>query len=201
VCAARADAQVRAVLGEVMAQRRGVDTAFARVTALSPGTRANCWFLAAAAGHEGWGLMQALLRSYAWDWKDLRQRLPGLAGAWRPDAEGDLMGPGVAIDETAHLTRGDATACAAPQHARCTRKGENCVTTVFSACVTAAGQAWIHWDVYMPERWAGDLPRRQAAGDPRGLEFATNPDLAIGQLRPAHRRTPADHLRQPDQPS
>ena len=183
VCAARANAQVRAVLGEVMAQRRSVDTAFAYVAALSPGTRANCWCLAEAAGHEGWGRMQALLRSYAWDWKDLRERLPGLAAAWLPDAEGDLIGPGVAIDETAHLKRGDATACAAPQHAGCTGKVENCVTTVFSAYVTAAGQAWIDWDVYMPERWAGDLPRRQAAGIPGGLEFATKPDLAIGQLR------------------
>jgi SRSO17 transposase len=166
-----------------MAQRRSVDTAFAYVAALSPGTRANCWCLAEAAGHEGWGRMQALLRSYAWDWKDLRERLPGLAAAWLPDAEGDLIGPGVAIDETAHLKRGDATARAAPQHAGCTGKVENCVTTVFSAYVTAAGQAWIDWDVYMPERWAGDLPRRQAAGIPGGLEFATKPDLATGQLR------------------
>ena len=61
---ARADTQVRAVLGEVMAQGRSAGVAFDYVAALSPGTRANCWSLAESAGHEGWGRMQALLGSY-----------------------------------------------------------------------------------------------------------------------------------------
>ncbi len=161
-CAARADAQVRAVLGQVLAQRRSVEVAFGYVAALSPGTRANCWALAEAAGHEGWGRMQALLGTYRWDWRDLRAELPGLAGAWLPDDEGDLIGPGIAIDETAQLKNGEATACVAPQHAGCNGKVENCVTTVFSAYVTAGGQAWADFDVYMPQRWAGDQPRRAA---------------------------------------
>jgi len=181
-CAARVDAQVKAVLGQVMAQQRSAETAFAYVAALSPGTRANCWCLAEAVGHEGWGRMQALLRSYRWDWKQLRAQLAGLAAAWLLGREGDLIGPGIAIDETAHLKNGDATACVAPQHAGCTGKVENCVTTVFSAYVTPAGQAWADFDVYMPERWAGDLARRRAAGIPGDLQFATKPDLAIGQL-------------------
>jgi hypothetical protein len=183
LCAARVDAQVGAVLGGVLAQRRSAEVAFSCVAALSPGTRANCWHLAEAAGHDGWGRMQALLRSYRWDWKTLRAALPGLAAAWLPDAGGDLIGPGIVIDETAHLKKGDATACVAPQHAGCTGKVENCVTTVFSAYVTACGQARADFDVYMPERRAGDLPRRRAAGIPDDLEFATKPDLAIGQLR------------------
>ncbi len=181
-CTARADAQVRAVLRRVMAQRRSVETALGYVDALSPGTRANCWALAESAGHEGWGRMQALLSSYRWDWTGLRAELPALAAAWIPDAEGDLIGPGIAIDETAQLRHGDATACVAPRHAGCTGKVENCVTTVFSAYVTAAGQAWADFDVYMPGRWAGDLPRRRAAGIPDDLEFATKPQLAMNQL-------------------
>ena len=40
----------------------------------------------------------------------------------------------------------------APQHAGCTGKVENCVTTVFSAYVTAGGQAWADLDLYLPER-------------------------------------------------
>ena len=180
--AARVDAQVRAFLGRVLAQRRSVEVAFGYVAALSPGTRANCWELAEAAGHEGWGRMQALLRTYAWSWKDLRAELPALAAGWLPDDEGDLIGPGIAIDETAHLKHGDDTACVAPQHAGCTGKVENCVTTVFTAYVTAHGQAWADFDVYMPDRWADDLPRRRAAGIPAGLEFATKPQLAMRQL-------------------
>jgi len=176
------DAQVRTVLGRVLAQRRSAEMAFSYLAALAPDRRANCWSLAEAAGHEDPYRMQALLRSYAWDWKALRAELPALAAAWLPDVEGDLIGPGIAIDETAHLKHGDATACVAPQHAGCTGKVENCVTTVFSAYVTARGQAWADFDVYMPERWADDGERRDAAGIPAGLKFATKPQLAIDQV-------------------
>src|SRR5882757_1529413 len=44
----------------------------------------------------------------------------GLAAGWLPDDEGDLIGPGIAIDETAHLKHGDDTACVAPKDAGCT---------------------------------------------------------------------------------
>jgi hypothetical protein len=73
--------------------------------------------------------MQALLRAHMWDWQELRAELPGLARAWLPCNPGDLIGPGLAIDETAQLKDGDATACVAPQHAGCTGHVENCVTT------------------------------------------------------------------------
>ena len=69
-----------------------------------------------------------------------------------------------------------------PQHAGCTGTVENCVTTVFSAYVTAHEQAWVDFEVYLPQRWARDLPRRRAAGIPDDLEFATKPQLAMNQL-------------------
>ena len=165
-----------------MAQRRSAAVASDYVAALSPGVKANCWALAESAGHEGQARMQGLLGSYRWDWTELRAALPGLAVAWIPDAEGDLIGPGIAIDETAQLKHGDATACVVPQHAGIAGKVENCVTTVFSAYVTAHGQAWADFDVYMPDRWARDLARRRAAGIPDDLEFATKPQLAMSQL-------------------
>jgi SRSO17 transposase len=179
---ARADAQVRAVLGRVMAQRRSAGTALDYVRGLAPGVKATCWGLAEAAGHERPYRMQALLRSYRWDWKELRAELPALALAWLPCEPGDLTGPGIAVDETAQLKDGDATACAAPQHAGCTGHVENCVTTVFSAWVTTSGQAWADFDVFMPERWEKDWQRRRAAGIPDKLERKTKPQLAIDQI-------------------
>ncbi len=122
--------------------------------------------------------MQALLRSYRWDWEALRAELPALAREWLPCDPGDLIGPGIAFDETARLKDGDATACAAPQHAGCTGHVENCVTTVFAAYVTTCGQAWADFDVFMPGRWETDLARRRAAGIPRGRERKTKPQLA-----------------------
>jgi hypothetical protein len=182
-CAARADALVRTVLGRVMAQRRSIGAALDYVKALSPVTRANCWKLAEESGHSSPHRMQALLRSYKWSWERLRGALPALAAQCLPDDADDLIGPGIAVDETAHLKGGRATACAAPQHAGVTGTVENCVTWVFAALVTVAGQAWIDFDVYMPEGWAKDFRRRRRAGIPDGLKFATKPDLAIEQLR------------------
>jgi SRSO17 transposase len=165
-----------------MAQRRSAGTALDYVRALAPGVKANCWSLAEAAGHQSPYRMQALLRSYRWDWKDLRAELPALARAWLPCDPGDLIGPGIAVDETAQLKDGDATACVAPQHAGCTGHVENCVTTVFSAWVTTSGQAWADFDVFLPQRWDTDWPRRRAAGIPGKLERKTKPQLAIGQI-------------------
>jgi SRSO17 transposase len=179
---ARADAQLRAVLQGVMAQQRSTSAALDYVTALAPDVKANCWSLAQSAGHEGQYRMQGLLGSYRWDWQRLRDQLPALAVAWLPDAPQDLIGPGIAIDETAQLKKGDATACVAPQHAGCTGTVENCVTTVFCAYVTANGQAWADFDVYLPKRWAQDPPRRRAAGIPDDLSFSTKPQLAMNQL-------------------
>jgi SRSO17 transposase len=180
---ARADAQVRAVLGRVMAQRRSAGTALDYVRELAPGVRANCWALAEAAGHENPYRMQALLGSCRWDWARLRAELPALALAWLPCDEGDLIGPGIAVDETAQLKDGDATACVAPQHAGCTGHVENCVTTVFSAWVTTSGQAWADFDVFMPERREKDWRRRRAARIPGGLGHQAKPQLAIAQLK------------------
>ena len=53
---------------------------------------------------------------------------------------------------------------------------------MFSAYVTARGQAWADFHVYMPDRWAGDLARRRDAGIPGDLVFATKPQLAMDQL-------------------
>src|ERR1019366_1317232 len=89
-----------------------------------------------------------------WPWEELRDLLPGLAQDVLRDDPGDLIGPGLAFDETADLRKGRSTACVSPQHAGVTGKVENCVTWVFAALVTALGQAWVDFDVYMPDCWA-----------------------------------------------
>jgi SRSO17 transposase len=179
----RADALVTGALRRAMRQRRSIAVALDYVKALARDTRANCWELAEKAGHEGPHRMQALLTRYKWSWEALREQLPALAAACLPDDPDDEIGPGLAIDETADLKKGDDTACAAPQHAGVTGKVENCVTWVFSALVVASGQAWAWFDLYMPEVWANSPRRRRKAGIPQSLAFATKPALAIEQVR------------------
>jgi hypothetical protein len=165
-------------------RRRGTAvTALDYVRSLGRDVRANCWELAERAGHGLPYRMQGLLGRSRWDWEDLRARLPALAWEVLAGGQGDETGPGLAIDETADLRKGQSTACVAPQHAGVTGKIENCVTWVFSALVTASGQAWADFDAYMPESWAKDPARRKKAGIPGGLVFATKPELAVMQVR------------------
>jgi SRSO17 transposase len=182
-CGGRADALVSGLLARVMRQRRSIAVALDYVRALSRETRANCWDLALTAGHEGPHRMQALLSRYQWRWEELRELLPGLAQQVLGDDPDDLIGPGLAFDETADLRKGTSTACVSPQHAGVTGKVENCVTWVFAALVTAFGQAWIDFDVYMPDCWARDPRRRAKARIPEKLAFATKPELAAEQAR------------------
>jgi hypothetical protein len=97
-------------------------------------------------------------------------------------AEDDDIGPGLAVGEATDLKRGAATACVSPRRCGVTGKTENCVTWVFSALVTATGRCRAWSGLYMPECRAKDPARREKAGIPRSLAFATRPDLAIAQV-------------------
>jgi DDE superfamily endonuclease len=154
------------------------------ILALGRDVRANCWDLAERAGHDRPYRFHRLLRSYRWSWEDGREMLPGLAQQALGGEPDDEIGPGLAVDETTDLKEGRDTACVAPQHSGVTGRVENCVTWVFSALVTAAGQAWAWFDLYMPEdAWAKDPARRKRAGIPGDLAFATKPQLAIAQVK------------------
>lgn len=54
---------------------------------------------------------------------------------------------------------------------------ENCQVGVFLSYVTARGHALIDRELYLPEDWCADVPRRQAAHIPDGVRFATKPEL------------------------
>jgi SRSO17 transposase len=157
------DEAITDALSGVFAQRRSIEVAFDYLAALAPGVKANCWDLAEAAGHTGWSRMQALLGRYVWDFTAVRERLAPLAARYLTCPDDDRVGPGLAVDETAALKKGNDTFAVAPQHAGCTAKVENCVTTVFTAYVTTSGSCWVDFDVSMPKRWADD-PQRRARG-------------------------------------
>jgi hypothetical protein len=182
----RANALVSAVLSGLLKRKRSIATALMYILALGRDVRANCWDLSEKAGLEpGDGRFHRLLGRYRWSWERGREMLPLLAQealGTGPDTD-DEIGPGLAVDETTDLKRGTGTACVSPQHSGVTGKTENCVTWVFSALVTATGQCWAWFDLYMPECWAKDPARRKKAGIPRSLAFATKPDLAIAQVK------------------
>ena len=184
----QANALVSAALAGLLKRKRkrSIAAALMYILALGRDVRANCWDLSEKAGLEpGDETFHRLLGRYRWSWERGRDMLPLLAqqALGADPGAGDEIGPGLAVDETADLKRGTGTACVSPQHSGVTGKTENCVTWVFSALVTATGQCWAWFDLYMPECWAADPARRKKAGILRDLRFATKPELAIAQVR------------------
>lgn len=93
--------------------------------------------------------------------------------------------PVFVIDESGFLKRGRHSAGVGPQYCGRTGRVENCQMGVFLSLVTEMGHALIDRELYLPEDWCSDLPRRQAAHIPNHITFATKPELAKVMLQRA----------------
>src|SRR5712691_5570630 len=89
------------------------------------------------------------------------------------------------VDESGFPKRGRYAAGAAPQYCGLTGRVENCQVGVFLSYVTAAGHGLIDRELYLPEDWCSDLPRRHAAHIPDTLTFQTKPELAKRMVKRA----------------
>jgi SRSO17 transposase len=98
--------------------------------------------------------------------------------------------PVLVLDESGFPKRGRHSAGVAPQYCGITGRVENCQVGVFLSYVTAHGHALIDRELYLPEDWCGDLPRRHTAHIPDHVRFATKPELGQRMIE----RTKAAHL-------
>jgi len=64
-------------------------------------------------------------------------------------------------------------------------KVDNAQVAVYLAYATTAGHGVIDHELYLPRGWLADPQRRQAAGVPDQVRFATKPELARGMLHRA----------------
>ena len=182
-CGERADALVRGLLARVMNERRTLATAMDYVRGLSEGTRANAWELARKAGHEGPHLVQSLLGRRKWRWEPVRAALPQLAQQVLLDDPHDEIGPELALDENRSPAERKVGGVRVAAARRGDRPGGELRDLGVHGAGAAGGQAWVDFDVYMPDCWAKDPQRRKKAGIPGGLAFATKPELALEQVK------------------
>jgi SRSO17 transposase len=61
-------------------------------------------------------------------------------------------------------------------------KQDNCQVAVSLSLATVAASLPIAWRLYLPEPWCDDEKRRQAAGIPESVQFATKAELALEQM-------------------
>ncbi len=121
--------------------------------------------------------LQRFLESIEWDEVRLRDKLQHLVA--RDHADGQAIG---IIDETGHPKKGKHTAAVKRQWCGNTGKVDNCVVSVHTGYVAGDFQCLLDSDVYLPEDWADDLPRRRAAHIPDDMTFRTKQEIALDQI-------------------
>ena len=166
--------EASARLGKHFANPAARQTAAAYLQSLlSSVERKNSWQLAEAAGLGTPYRFQHLLGRGAWEADALRDEQFGvvLTGLGTEDAV-------LAIDETGFVKQGKKSVGVARQYCGASGKIDNCQVGVFLSWQTAKGHALIDRALYLPKEWAEDQERRQAAGVPEEVEFATKPALA-----------------------
>lgn len=96
------------------------------------------------------------------------------------------------VDETSFVKKGTHSVGVARQYCGRLGKKENCQVAVSLSVATAAASLPLAWRLYLPESWAGDAERREAAGVPADIPFQTKPQIALEQIRQAVRRGVVD---------
>jgi SRSO17 transposase len=141
---------------------------------LGTAERKNGWQLAEDLGDPTPDGVQHLLARARWDADAVRDDLVRYVAAHLGDPGGVLV-----VDETGFLKKGDKSVGVARQYSGTAGRIENCQVGVFLGYATPKGRALLDRELYLPKEWAGDRPRRKAAGVPREVEFATK--IALGK--------------------
>ena len=147
----------------------------------------NCWTLAEAAGHPSPCRMQHLLSRARCD----EQQLLDCAADWAVahlTSGRDGNDVVLIVDETADAKSSGDCAGAARQYSGTLGGIALCQVAVTLTCATPAGHALIGRALYLPADWAADEERRELAGVPDEVMFATKPQLAGDLLQQAHDR-------------
>jgi len=159
---------------------------------LSDIPRKNSWQIAEQARQARPYGMQRLLSQAVWDEDGVRDDLralvcqtlhpPPLLPASLASAQ---VFPVLVIDESGFPKRGRHSAGVGPQYCGLTGRVENCQVGVFLSYVTERGHALIDRELYLPEDWCADLPRRHAAHIPDSVSFVTKPELGQRMIQRA----------------
>ncbi len=154
--------------------------------------RKNGWQIAEHARQQRPYGMQRLLSRAVWDQAGVRNDLRAfVCQTLNPPpilperAESEALFPVLVLDESGFPKRGTKSAGVQRQYCGATGRVENCQVGVFLSYVTALGHALIDRELYLPEDWCHDLPRRQAAHIPQTVTFQTKPELALRMVQRA----------------
>jgi len=124
--------------------------------------------------------LQRLLSAVQWDEQRLRDRAQWIVA--RDHAHPQAVG---VVDESGNPKKGVHTAAVQRQWCGNTGKKDNCVVAVHLAYVAGDFQCLLDSDLFLPEGWANDAERRQAAGIPDEVVYRKKTDIARKQIQRA----------------
>jgi SRSO17 transposase len=145
----------------------------------------NCWTMAEAAGHARPYKMQHLLSRARFGEQQALDAAADWAAARLCPGQ-DTSEVVLIVDETADEKSSEDCAGAAFQYSGTVGGTALCQVAVTLAAASPAGHALIGRALYLPAGWAADEERRDLAGVPGEILFATKPQLAAGLLQHAH---------------
>jgi SRSO17 transposase len=89
------------------------------------------------------------------------------------------------VDETGFPKKGTKSVGVKRQYSGTLGRTDNCQVGVFVGYHAPKGHTLIDRRLFLPEEWAKDRPRREAAGVPDGVIFRTKPELALEMVADA----------------
>ena len=89
------------------------------------------------------------------------------------------------VDDTGVPKKGKHSVGVARQYCGQLGKQDNCQVAVSLSLASTRGSVPIAYQLYLPRDWADDAARRQTAGVPQEVVFATKPAIALEQMRRA----------------
>ncbi|MDQ5852504.1 MAG: IS701 family transposase [Chloroflexota bacterium] len=153
--------------------------AYAYLRALiSPIERKNGWQIAEHVGAVTPDGVQRLLATAHWDADRVRDDLRSYVVEHLGDPDAVLV-----IDETGFLKQGTKSVGVKRQDSGTAGRTENCQIGVFLAYASPHGRTFLDRELYLPQEWAADPTRREEAGVPETVTFATKPKLARQMLK------------------
>jgi SRSO17 transposase len=144
---------------------------------LSPVERRNAWQIAEQMGESDPDGVQRLMNAARWDADAVRDDLWAYVVEHLGDPQAVLV-----VDETGFLKKGTKSVGVQRQYSGTAGRIENCQIGVFLAYASPHGRTFLDRELYLPREWAEDRARREEAGVPADVEFATKPQLAKRML-------------------
>lgn len=89
------------------------------------------------------------------------------------------------VDDTGFPKKGRHSIGVARQYCGQLGKQDNCQVAVSVSLATVRGSLPIAYRLYLPEEWVNDPVRREQAGVPAEMRFATKQQIAVEQIRTA----------------